>query len=184
MQIERQLQGTLNTIFTELIKEKCLQARLQAYPAQEENRADITLKNKNGKPIFFIELKDPTAKDGRSVFDSKILLREVQRAQDLNIKYFGNCNFLACAFFDKDKLSEKVSVREGFFTLQDIFRLSENYSPSKEIQNKLRSIANFYLERAIEILDKKPISFSPIDELFIFNNINQARKFCNIFFTF
>ena len=92
----------------------------------------------------------------------------MQRAQDLNIKYFGNCNFLACAFFDKDKLSEKVSVREGFFTLQDIFRLSENYSPSKEIQNKLRSIANFYLERAIEILDKKPISFSPIDELFIF----------------
>ena len=53
MRIERQLQGTLNTIFTELIKEKKLDDKIQAYPAQEENRADITLKNKNGKPIFF-----------------------------------------------------------------------------------------------------------------------------------
>jgi hypothetical protein len=53
MNIERQLQGTLNTIFTELIKERGLQGRVSPYPALEENRADITLKNKNGKPIFF-----------------------------------------------------------------------------------------------------------------------------------
>ena len=65
MKIERQLQGTLNTIFTELIREKGLEGRILPYPAQEENRADITLKNKNGKPLFFIELKDPTAKDGK-----------------------------------------------------------------------------------------------------------------------
>ncbi len=83
MQIERQLQGTLNTIFTELIKEKGLEGRISPYPAQEENRADITLKKQNGRPIFFIELKDPTAKDGKSVFDSNVLLREVERAQRL-----------------------------------------------------------------------------------------------------
>ena len=65
MKIERQLQGTLNTVFTELIKEKKLEKRIFPYTAQEEGRADITLKNSNGKPIFFIELKDPTAKDGR-----------------------------------------------------------------------------------------------------------------------
>ncbi len=166
--IERQLQGTLNTIFTELIKEKGLEGRVQPYATLEENRADITLKSKNGKPIFFIELKDPTAKDGKSVFDSGVLIREVERAQRIEIKYFGNCNFLACAFFDKDKLYEKVSVNEGFFTLQDIFRLAESYSPTKEIENKLRAIANFYLERALEILDRKTIKFSPLDELFIF----------------
>jgi hypothetical protein len=130
--IERQLQGTLNTIFTELIKEQGLEGRIEPYSPQEEGRADITLKHKNGTPIFFIELKDPTAKDGKSVFNSGVLMREVERAQRLEIKYFGNCNFLACAFFDKDKLYEKVSVNEGFFTLADIYRLSQNYSPSKE----------------------------------------------------
>ena len=177
MKIERQLQGTLNTIFTELIKEKGLEGRILPYPAQEEHRADITLKNKNGKPLFFIELKDPTAKDGKSVFDSGVLLREVERAQRIDIKYFGNCNFLACAFFDKDKLSEKVSVNEGFFTLLDIYRLSKNYSPAKEILTKLRSIAEFYIERAIEIIERKPIKFSDLDELFIF----KIRKLIEVY---
>ncbi len=117
MKIERQLQGTLNTVFTELIREKGLEGRIMPYTTIEEHRADITLKKKNGSPLFFIELKDPTAKDGKSVFDSGVLMREVERAQRIDIKYFGNCNFLACAFFDKDKLYDKVSVNEGFFTL-------------------------------------------------------------------
>ncbi|MDB5228276.1 MAG: Methylase [Bacteroidota bacterium] len=177
MKIERQLQGTLNTIFTELIKQKGLEGRIQPYAIQEENRADITLKNKNGKPIFFIELKDPTARDGKSVFDNGVLIREVERAQRIDIKYFGNCNFLACAFFDKDKLYEKISVHEGFFNLSDISRLSVNYSPTKEILTKLRTIAEFYLERAIEILDRKPIKFSELDELFIF----KIRKLIEVY---
>jgi len=168
MKIERLLQATLITVFTELIKEKDLEGRIQPYPSQEEHHADITLKNKNGKPIFFIELKDPTAKDGKTIFDNNVLVREVKRAQRLEIKYFGNCNFLACAFFDKDKLAEKVSVSEGFFTLRDIQRLGENYLPGKEIINKLRFIAQFYIDRALEILDRKPITFSNLDELFIF----------------
>jgi len=177
MKIERQLQGTLITVFTELIKEKGLDGRLQPYPSQEEHRADITLKNKNGKPIFFIELKDPTAKDGKSIFDSNVLIREVERAQRIDIKYFGNCNFLACALFDKDKLYEKVSVNEGFFTLNDILRLSTSYVPNKEIVTKLRHIAEFYIARAIEILDRKPIKFSELDELFIF----KIRKLIEVY---
>lgn len=177
MKIERQLQGTLNTIFTELIKERQLENRILPYSVQEEGRADITLKDQNGKPIFFIELKDPTAKDGKSVFDSGVLMREMERAQKLEIKYFGNCNFLACAFFDKDKIYEKVSVNEGFFTIRDIERLSVNYSPNKEMLTRLRSIATFYIERAIEILENKTIRFSPLDELFIF----KIRKFIEVY---
>jgi hypothetical protein len=177
MKIERQLQATLIAVFTELIKEKGLTGRIHPYPSQEEHYADITLKNKNGNPIFFIELKDPTAKDGKSVFDGNVLMREVERAQKIEIKYFGNCNFLACAFFDKDKLYEKVSVHEGFFTINDILRLSANYVPNKEIENKLRHIAGFYIDRALEILDRKPIKFSDIDELFIF----KIRKLIEVY---
>lgn len=177
MKIERQLQGTLNTVFTELIKEKGLEGKIQPYPSQEEHRADITLKDKNGKPIFFIELKDPTAKDGKSVFDNNILMREVERAQRLEIKYFGNCNFLACAFFDKDKLYEKVGVHEGFFTLHDISRLSVSFVPTKEILKKLRSIGEYYIARALEIIERKPIKFSEVDELFIF----KIRKLIEVY---
>lgn len=177
MKIERQLQGTLNTVITELIKEQGLDGKLQAYSPQEENRADITIKNSAGKSIFFIELKDPTASDGKSVFDSRVLMREVERAQRVNIKYFGNCNFLACAFFDKDKLYERVSIHEGFFTTTEIARLRVNYTPTKEIENKLRNIAQFYLDRALEIIESKPIRFADLDELFIF----KIRKLIEVY---
>ena len=168
MRIERQLQGTLNTIFTEVIKEKGLEKRILPYSVIEENRADITLKNRNGKPILFVELKDPRARDGRKVFDGDVILRELSRAQKNNINYFGNCNFLDCAFYDVKDIDKKVSITGGFLTIIDIERLSINYILSKEIENKLRKIVEFYLERAIEILDNKPVKFTPIDELFIF----------------
>jgi hypothetical protein len=71
VKIERQLQGVLSTVLTEIIKERGIEGKLHPYAAQEEKRADITIKNKSGKTIFFIELKDPTAKNGRSVFDSE-----------------------------------------------------------------------------------------------------------------
>jgi len=177
MRIERQLQGTLTTVFTELIKEKGLEGKISPYPAQEEHRADITLKNQHGKPIFFIELKDPTAKDGKSVFDSNVLMREVERAQKHEIKYFGNCNFLACAFFDKDRLYEKVGVNEGFFTVMEIHRLSQNYTPGKEVLSKLKTIGEFYIARALEIIERKPITFSDLDELFIF----KIRKLIEVY---
>jgi type I restriction enzyme M protein len=177
MKIERQLQGTLNTVFTELVKEKGLEAQIHPYASIEENRADITLKDKNGKAIFFIELKDPTSKDGKSVFDGNVVMREAARAQKNNIQYFGNCNFLACAFFDVNKFYDKVSVHEGFFSLADITKLSQNYSVSKDIQSKLRKIAEFYIARAIEVIEKKPILFSDVDELFIF----KIRKLIEVF---
>ncbi|MFN8310851.1 MAG: N-6 DNA methylase [Chitinophagales bacterium] len=168
MRIERQLQGSLNTIFSELIEERGLSGKISPYTTTEEHKADITLKSASGKPIFFLELKDPTAGDGRSVFDSKILMREVGRAQKLDIKYFGNCNFLACAFFDKDKIFEKVSIHEGLFTLSEIAVLRNNFLVTRDIRQRLRSIGNFYLDRAEEILNNQPVKFSQPDELFIF----------------
>jgi hypothetical protein len=50
MRIERQLQGTLNTIFTELIKEKGLESRLHPYTFQEKD-IDCTYAKKVEKLI-------------------------------------------------------------------------------------------------------------------------------------
>ncbi|MGA2408254.1 MAG: N-6 DNA methylase [Bacteroidales bacterium] len=168
MKIERQLQGTLNTVFTEIIRERGLENKIQPFTTIEENRADITLKKKSGNPIFFIELKDPTAKNGRSVFDSETVLRELSRAQKYDIRYFGTCNFLACAFFDGNNIKDKVSVSEGFFSIQEITRLSNNYVVSNDIEKKLRSIAEFYIARALEIIERKAVTFAQPDELYIF----------------
>jgi type I restriction-modification system DNA methylase subunit len=169
MRIERQLQGNLNTIFTEEIKSRNLENRISPYVTIEEGRADITLKNSRGKPILFIELKDPTANDGKSIFDSNVLMRELERSQKLEIDYFGNCNFLATCLFDTKKMYDKNVVYQGeLFTLLEIARLSINYVLTSEMLRKLRSIVNFYIDRAIEIIERKAIKFTPIDELFIF----------------
>jgi hypothetical protein len=177
MKIERQLQGNLNTVLTEIIRERNIENKIQPYVTNEENRADITLKNKSGKPIFFIELKDPTAKNGRSVFDSETVLRELGRAQKTDIRYFGICNFLACAFFDSININEKVSIAEGFFTVQEIVRLSNSYVVSKDIEKKLRTIAEFYIDRALEIVERKAVTFSQPDELYIF----KIRKLIEVY---
>lgn len=169
MKIERQLQATLNTVFTELIKERQLEKQFSPYTTAEENRADITLKDSKGKPIFFIELKDPTAKDGKTVFDSDILLREIQRAEKMEVKYFGVCNFTALTLIDKNRISDKVAFSDGYFTPAELNRLRENFNPSgAEIQRKLRNIANFYLDKALEITQTKTFKGDPIDEIFIF----------------
>jgi len=177
MKIERQLQGNLNTVFTEIIRERGVESKIQPYTTIEENRADITLKNKSGKPIFFIELKDPTAKNGRSVFDSDTVLRELSRAQKNDIRYFGTCNFLACAFFDGNNINDKVSVSEGFFTIQEIIRLSKSNIVTKDIEKKLRAIADFYCDRALEIIERKAVTFAQPDELYIF----KIRKLIEVY---
>ncbi len=168
MKIERQLQGVLSTVLTEVIRERGIEGKLHPYTTQEENRADVTIKNKAGKTIFFIELKDPTAKNGRSVFDSETVLRELSRAQKNDIQYFGICNFLACTFFDTTNINSKVSVSEGFFTIQDITRLSNSFVPTKDIEKKLRSLASFYIDRALEIIERRSITYAQPDELYIF----------------
>ncbi len=169
MKIERQLQATLNTVFTELIKERQLDKHFSPYTTAEENRADITLKDANGKAIFFIELKDPTAKDGKTVFDSDILLREIQRAEKMEVKYFGVCNFTALTLIDKNRISDKVAFSDGYFTPAELNRLRTNFNPSgADIQRKLRNIANFYLDKALEITKTKTFKGDPIDEIFIF----------------
>ncbi len=169
MKIERQLQGTLSTIFTELIKERSLDKRIATYTTQEEGRADLMIKTAKGKPIFFIELKDPTAKDGKTIFNAEIILREMERAQRMEIEYFGICNFCSLTLIKVTKLQDKIAFQDNLFTLNDLNTLRKNYNPAnKDIQQKFRNIANYYIDRALDIIDKKPIQFAKPDELYIF----------------
>jgi type I restriction-modification system DNA methylase subunit len=179
MAIERQLQGALSTAFTELIKERNLEHRLSPYSVIEQGRADITLNNSNGKPLFFIELKDPTTLAGKQIFNSEVVLREAGRSQRLEVQYFGLCNFVALTLIDSKKLYEKASVSDGSFTVEEITRLGqqENFIVTKLIENKLKKIADFYIGKALELLDKKTIKFNQPDEVFIF----KIRKLIDLY---
>ncbi|TAE12182.1 MAG: SAM-dependent DNA methyltransferase [Bacteroidetes bacterium] len=172
MRIDRQLQGTLNTLLTECIKERGLQKRIAPYPEQEASRADILLKTVSGSHIFHIELKDPTAPDGRNVYNKALQEREKARAEKLQTRYFGMCNFLNVTLLDtQDLTAESPMLGDAGFTLEEIKLMQADYVAfiQKETYlKKLKEIANYYLDRAIELLDSLRIKSLPIDEIFIY----------------
>ena len=130
-------------------------------------------------PIFFIELKDPTTKDGKTIFNSEVLLRELERSQRLDVQYFGLCNFVALSLMDSKKLYEKAAVNDGFFTVEEIRRLGqqEQFEVTKLVEGKLKKIADFYINKALEIVDKKSFTAAPPDEIFIF----KIRKLIDLY---
>jgi methylase of polypeptide subunit release factors len=165
--IERELQGKFLTAFETIFSDE----KYRNYDAiQEEGRADITIKE-SGKPLFFIELKDPLAKDGRSVGNSDVFQREFHRAKRLKINHFGISNFTEAVIHS---LTEDVGEdrREnyesrGFPTLKDINRFRDSGNFSKILQNRFKALAEWYLQKAETILKKGEIEKQPLDDIFI-----------------
>ena len=170
MKIERQLQGILGTVFTERIKMQNLEQKIMPHIVQEEGRADILLKTPKGKNLFFIELKDPTATDGKTVYDFPTIQRETKRAFKLDVKHFGMCNFVNATILKADNISEESFSDESYFTTNEIANLQSDFSAyvqQKNYYHKLEKIADFYIGKAVELLDTKTIKVKPIDEVFI-----------------
>lgn len=172
MRIERQLQGTLNTLLTECIKERHLEHLISPYLPQEEGRADILLKTPAGKNIFPVELKDPTARDG-DIYNAKLMMREAERAEMLGAKHFGICNFMQATLLVTNKMrnSTEMPFRGKGFTMQEIKLLQSNYNAyinQAEFLDKLKGFANYYIDLALEFLTTKTIKTLPIDEAFIY----------------
>lgn len=167
--IERQLQGVLATVFSEVIRERKLESRVKPYLTQEEGRADITLKDDKNKPVLFVELKDPTAKDGRSIYDHAVFGRESLRARRLKIRNFGICNFIDGNLIDINNEFDDQILEEGrLFNHSELDRLRTKFEITPAVRSKLATLANWYVDRSIEILDGKKPKTKAVDELFIY----------------
>jgi hypothetical protein len=153
MQIERQLQGTLNTVFTELIKEKGL-----------EKCINITFKQytiffidcETNTPVFFIELRSPKQKNGISVFNRDTLMQCDKKAEKLRLQHYGICNFVTCAFFYLNKHKHDY-FSNGLFKSSDVYYLTlhREFLINEVKIVKFRKIAKFYVTRLAKILDNK-----------------------------
>ncbi|MFA4798539.1 HsdM family class I SAM-dependent methyltransferase [Pyrococcus kukulkanii] len=162
--VERQLQGVLLQVFNDVIKKRNLEDKIQV--VQEEDRADIILQTPSGKKIFFIELKDPIAQDGRSVYDYRTFNREFDRAMRNGFKYFGICNFIQAMLYDVREDSS-LGYKEGFLTHREIDKYRESGRITASLKEGLREIAEWYLDLAVLILKGRAVA-KPIDEHFIY----------------
>ncbi len=166
--IERELQGTLATVFTERIKARNLIDRLSAYSVAEEARADITIKDNKGKTLFFIELKDPIAPDGRTAGNADVFKRESKRAAKMGISYFSICNFVEAIFYDQTSGDEFQLQKGKAFQTEELSRLRTNYHPTDATIAKLTILADWHIDCALSIFGEKTLEKTPLDEAFIY----------------
>ncbi len=166
--IERELQGTLATVFTERIKARNLTERLSAYSVAEEARADITIKDNKGKTLFFIELKDPIAPDGRTAGNADVFKRESKRAAKMGISYFSICNFVEAIFYDQTSGDEFQLQKGKAFQTEELSRLRTNYHPTDATIAKLTILADWHIDCALSIFGEKTLEKTPLDEAFIY----------------
>jgi methylase of polypeptide subunit release factors len=167
--VERELQGQFLTIFKDIFKNE----KYRDFDIiQEKDRADLTITH-GLKSLFFLELKDPLAKDGKSVENAEIFKRESLRAKRTKIPHFGITNFteaiihsidLDTDFGEEDRKNYEF---RNFATIGDIERYRNSKSFSKDLNRKFTNLANWYLEKAEIILKKGVIEKQAPDEIFI-----------------
>jgi type I restriction enzyme M protein len=177
--VERELQGHFLNIFHDMFKEENYK---DFSISQEVANADLTITHKS-KPLFFLELKDPLAKDGKSVENSNIFKRETLRAKRTKIPHFGITNFTNAIIHSLDSdtdLGEEQRENfeyRNFATLQDIERYRNSKNFSKDLSRKFQNLAKWYLGKAETILLKGKIEKQSPDEIFILKLQSGIEKF-------
>lgn len=169
-QIERQLQGEFLKLFSQRIEEQKIK-ELSSIVVQEDERADISIKTKDGQLLFFIELKDPTAKDGKTVFNQAVIDRETKRAQKLKIAHFGICNLKNAAAFTVNSTKQDFAQKDNIFTDTEIKDLQSNFvlfAEKPAFKQKMFQLIDFYLNICQQIVKTKTFKGKNMDELFIF----------------
>ncbi len=168
--VERQLQGELFGVFKDLIKSKKLENIIDVI--LEEGRSDLLfVKANTGKPIFSLELKDPIAPDGRTVFHADTILRELARANKLGCDTFGISNFIEVAIFNTTCPSapcEWILEKGKALDIKQIERYRETLKVTPEIRKGLEKIAEFVLDKILQIVQGNIPQLKPVDERFVY----------------
>jgi len=165
---ERQVQGLILQLLKEVIEENKLDDHFEPYILQEESFGDIWIRNKKGVSLAFVELKDPIARDGRTVYNRQLIQREYERAKKTHVNIFCICNLRECALYDISRpLNEReYIVSESILNLSEIHRLKTALRPEGNIKRKLKSFLLKLLNYIKALLEKK-LTVRPIDERLI-----------------
>jgi len=175
--VEKKLQGDMVYIFKSIFKEN---KRFENFDViQESDRADLLITSSLEK-LFFIELKDPKAKDGKSVENAEIFKREFNRSKKMKVPHFGITNFIDAEIFtrsDDIEFGDRENFENrGFPTHSDIDRYRDTEKVSKTLESKLKNLANWYLSKAEIILNNGIIDIQAPDEIFILKIQGSIRR--------
>lgn len=170
--IERQLQVELFRVLKDLIRERKVDNVIDA--VVEEGRSDILLfKARTKKPILSLELKDPIAPDGRSVFHHETYVRERKRAENLGCEAFGISNFIETVIFNfnpncPSSLCEWIQKKGEALQIDQVERYRTFLKVTPDIEEGLKNIAKFVLDHTLQMLKGQVPVLKPPDERLIY----------------
>ncbi|HEY5235905.1 MAG TPA: hypothetical protein VIJ14_06990, partial [Rhabdochlamydiaceae bacterium] len=173
--IERQLQGVLGQIMSERIVSRGLEDRLSRDLPIEEERSDLPIYDTKGKMLLLVELKDPRAHDGNTIYNPKVANREIQRAHKIGTSFFGVCNFIEANLFDLE-YKQRDDLLEAILTHFELDRLRIKFQIGP-VRQKLVRLADWYIDIALGIQQGIVKPQRSIDELFIFKLKNLIKGY-------
>jgi len=167
---ELQLEGELLKEISAVLTEKGLSEKLTA--VQQEGGADILFLNaRTKKPLLPVELKDPAAPDGKTVYYYRTIEREFKRAKDLGCDQFAITNFIEAVVFNFScptyECDEWILKEGNALNRLQVERYKKTFRVDSDIKKGLRNLAEFFVEKAYQILEENFTSPEPVDERFI-----------------
>jgi len=177
---ELQLEGELLKEISNVLESEGLSGKLIA--VQQEGGADILFLNaRTKKPILPVELKDPSAPDGRSVYYYKTYEREFKRAKKLGCNQFAITNFLEAVVFNPSCPTYECDewiLREGrALNRWQVERYKRTLKVDGDLRKGLRNLAEFFVEKAYQVLEKSFPAPEPVDEKFIYKVQSLLKGF-------
>ena len=177
---ELQLEGELLKEIGKVLEGRGLDGKLIA--VQQEGRADILFMNaRTKKPVLPVELKDPSAPDGKSVYYYRTYEREFKRAKDLGCNQFAITNFLEAVVFNPSCPSHECDewiLKEGsVLNRSQVERYKKTLKVDSDIKKGLHNLAEFLVEKAYQILEENFPSPEPVDEKFIYKVQSLLKGF-------
>jgi len=163
--MEKHLKDTLNTVFTEAIKEKGLENKIFV-DIKQNNIYFFAYENK--QMLFFIALQNPNTRVTKYISEKDILFRTLEKARKNGINYCGICNFLYCNFYDCNEVSRRKFKIDGLFKKEDkrFLSLHKEFIIDEEKIKIFRRIAKFYVSNInTHVIKKQKIKVKTFNNL-------------------
>jgi methylase of polypeptide subunit release factors len=159
----------INEILKEHVNLPFSEAKCEQRKSGSNQRRDITLLNRSGKPVFTGEVKMPDKRDGRSPFNEAVVVDAHNKANSIGVEYFFTWNINDCILWKTFEPGKSITERD----IEPIKALSPPIIKSDDLLNprvkdQIRDFLEKLLERCAAILSgEKPLAKLPLDEKFI-----------------
>jgi hypothetical protein len=143
------------------------EAKVEQGVGAGRKRRDLTLYDRDGKPVLTGEIKLPDRPDGQSPYSAPLIEDAFQKANAKGVEHFFTWNVNRFVLWKTFEAGKPIAERDlEHFNVTSIARSEELLSPG--VQTEIKGVLTTILGRFARILEgTEPIRSKPLDEKFI-----------------